>query len=532
MQHPIRARNPSEHLSACPAGWSGFRPGGGVAGASRGFVLLFLLVAGFAFPSMPAWAQQPAVGAALTPAQARQALDVLQDDARRQQVLDVLRAVAGAAPAVPRAALAAAPPAVPAAPATAGSEEPVSLTSDSLLAEIIAALTTWLSTLSGHLAAAGAAIGSVPLVWNWLVRTATNPFAQTAVLDVAWRLAVVLACAWVASWAIRRGLRRPMRAVEGRAEARVAQRREARAAGDPKTEPVVASRAELHLIRRAPLAVLRLVLELIPIAAFAAVGNLLLASALGNGGVTPVIILAAVNAFVVQQVIMAVGRAVVSPGSRALRLFRLSDESAAYAEVWLGRVTGVAIYGMAVLEIARILGLYPAAYASAAKLVILLNHILLIVVVLQCRRRVAVMIDAPAHATSALAVARHWLARIWHIVAIFLLMALWFVWALQIENGYGLLLRYLGATAAVLVVARLAAVTVLGLLDRAFKIKAETTQRLPFLEGRANRYVPLLRRVVSVGIGIIAVLALLQIWGLDVAASFQNGRLGQRIASS
>ncbi|WP_458097484.1 mechanosensitive ion channel domain-containing protein [Roseomonas sp. WA12] len=535
MQHLIRATSP---LGRRPA-WSWRAGGGWWCG-----VLALAVLLGLA--GMPARAQQAVPGgvAVLTPDQARQALDVLQDASRRQQVLDVLRAVASAAPAgapaagpgaaaasaVAPAAAATAPAAAPAAPATAA--EHVSLTSDSLLAQIIAALSDWLSVLSGHLAAAGGTIAGVPLVWRWLVRVATNPFAQTAVLDVAWRLAAVMALAWAARWLLARALRRPAQGLEARAEARVEARREARAAGDTKAEPVVASRAELHLFRRAPMALLRLMLELVPIAGFAAVGNLLLATPLGDGGLVPLIILAAVNAFVLQHVIMAVGRAVVSPGSRALRLFRLSDESAAYAELWLGRVTGVAIYGMAVLEVARLLGLYPAAYAAAAKLVILLSHLLMIVVVLQCRRPVAVRIDAPADSTSAFALARHWFARIWHIVAIFLLLALWFVWALRIENGYGLLLRYLGATAAVLIIARLVAVAVLGLLDRVFRIKAETAQRLPLLEGRANRYVPVLRRTVTIGVGAITVLALLQVWGIDVADSFTSGGLGQRVASS
>ncbi|MFH5925131.1 mechanosensitive ion channel domain-containing protein [Roseomonas xinghualingensis] len=489
--------------------------------------LAFLLLVPLAGGTARAQQVVPADAApaqSLTPEQARRALEVLEDGAQRQQVIDVLRAAAGAAPTAPRQA-------EPAAAPGADAAEAVSLTSDSLLAEIIAALSGWVSSLSGHLAAAGGTISSVPLVWNWIVRTASNPFAQSAILDVAWRLAVVLACAWMAGWLVRRGVRRPLAVLERRALDKAVQRRVERATG-AKTGPEIASRAELRLMQRAPFAAVRLVLDLLPIGAFALVGNLLLATPLGDGGIVPLIILAAVNAFVLQHIIMAVGCVVFSPGSRPLRLLRMSDETAAYAEVWLGRISGVAIYGMAALQIALLLGLYPAAYASAAKLVILLNHLLLIVVVLQCRRGVAEMIDAPADATGAFAMVRHWLARIWHIVAIFLLVALWFVWALEIRNGYGLLLRYVGATAVVLVVARLVAVALLGALDRLFKIKAETAQRLPFLEGRANRYVPVLRRGISGAVGVVTALALLQVWGLDVTESFRDGRLGQRLASS
>ncbi|MBP0493343.1 mechanosensitive ion channel domain-containing protein [Pararoseomonas indoligenes] len=534
MQQLLLALNPFAGLAS-----RGGRPGTSLLRRVGWGAAALILVAGLAIGAGPARAQTglaAAAGAeALTPEQARNALSILGDDTRRQQVLDALRAIAGVEPghvAAPAPAVGTAAQGTPAATAAAPAAPPsdkVSLTSDSLLAEIIAALSHWLSALSGHLAAVGATVSSLPLAWMWLVRTATNPFAQSALLDVAWRLAAVVALAWGARWVLRRALRRPLAALERRAVDKAVARRTVASTNDA---PRVASLAELRLMQRLPLALVRLVLELIPIGVFALVGNLLLATPLGDGGVTALIIIAAVNAFVIQHVIMATGCAVVSPRSRFLRLFRMSDETAAYAEVWLGRVTGIAIYGMAALEIARILGLYPAAYDSAAKLVVLLNHVLLIVVVLQCRRGVAAMIDAPAGATGGLALARRWLARVWHIVAVFLLLALWFVWALRIENGYGLLLRYVGATAAVLVVARLVAVTVLGLMDRAFRIKAETAQRLPLLEGRANRYVPLLRRGISVAIGAVTVLALLQVWGLDVMESFRDGGLGQRVVTS
>lgn len=520
MQQPRR----SDAARPCPLlAW----PGRVLRGGWLAVLLATALLAG------PARAQD---AASLTPAEARQALEVLQDAGRRRQVIEVLRAIAAAGPeevaerAPAPATGGAAPPArtAPAAGAAAPAAETVSLTSDSLLGAIIASSSTWLSGLSGVLAAAGSVIGGAPLVWNWLARTATNPFAQTAVLDVAWRLVVVVGLAWALRWLLARALRRAVRALERRAEARRARRRAA-----PEVAPGIASRPERRLLHRAPLAALWLLLELVPLAGFAAAGNLLVTTPLGGaGGIAPLIILVAVNAFVVQQAAMAIGRAAVSPESRELRLFRLSDESAAYVEVWLGRITGVAIYGMAGLDVARLLGLYPAAYDSAAKLLILLNHLLLALVVMQCRHAVAVAIAPAGHASGTVAVLRHWFARIWHVVAIFLLIAVWFVWALRIDNGYALLLRYVGATVVVLVLARLAAVAVLGALDRVFRIGEETAQRLPSLAGRANRYVPILRHVVSGAIGVLAALALLQVWGLDVTGSFHDGGLGQRVAGS
>ena len=465
----------------------------------------------------------PPAAEGLTPDQARRALSVLQDDARRAEVINVLRAVARAAPQ---------PAAAPAAPSAPAADENSPITSDSLLAAIIAAASNWLSSLSGYLATVGATVSSLPLVWRWIVNTAGNPFAQSAVLDVAWRLAVVLALAWAARRAVQFALRKPLAMLEERAERQAVRRRVKRAQDGETAVEAVASRTELRLFHRAPWMLLHLLANLAPVLAFAAVGNLLLATPLGAGRVTPLVILAAVNAYVLQQGIMAVGTALFAPDRRPLRLFKLSDESAAYAEIWLARVSGVAIYGFAVLEIARALGLYAAAYASAAKLVVLLTHVLLIIVVLQVRRTVAMMIEPEEGRTGSLALARQWAARTWHILAIAALIALWFVWAMQIRDGYSLMLRFGGATIAVLVVARLLTVLLLGAIDRAFRIRADRTARLPFLEGRANTYLPVLRRVVVTLVCAVAALAVLQVWGVNVGASFRDGGLGQRMASS
>src|ERR1700761_8650784 len=68
----------------------------------------------------PAANNAPSNSSALTPDQARRALDTLQDDAKRAQMIDTLRALAAVAPvnanAAPAIAAAAAPAAPPPAP--------------------------------------------------------------------------------------------------------------------------------------------------------------------------------------------------------------------------------------------------------------------------------------------------------------------------------------------------------------------------------------------------------------------------------
>ncbi|TCZ61396.1 mechanosensitive ion channel family protein [Roseicella aquatilis] len=507
-----------------------------------------LLALGLPALAQPALAPPTPVANGLTPEQARQAADLLRDQARLREIVAALDAVARLAPsrepsapaegqpagpaARDGAAPAATPPATEAAPEEPAEADHVSLASDGVLAQLIQATSAWMKATAGQLAVVGRTLANIPLVWDWIRRTAESPAAQAAVLDAGWKLAVVLLAAWGTQWLVRRALRRPQRLVEAWARAGLERRRVRRQENGAATEGMIASRGELRFLYRAPLALLRLALDLIPIGVFAAVGNLLLATPINEGWAPPLVILAAVNAYVIQHVVMAVGGALVSPDRPVLRLFDITDETAAYIEVWLARISRVVIYGMAVLEIARILGLHFLAYDSLTKLVILVNHLLLIVVVLQSRKAVAARIAAPPGSQGAVALARNWLAATWHVVAIFFLLALWFVWALEIRNGYGLLFRYFGSTLLVLVVARLASVTILGLLDRVFRLRPEQTAQLPFLEARANRYYPVLRRLVSALLGIVTALAVLQVWGVDAIAWFQDGRLGERLAGS
>jgi small-conductance mechanosensitive channel len=121
---------------------------------------------------------------------------------------------------------------------------------------------------------------------------------------------------------------------------------------------------------------------------------------------------------------------------------------------------------------------------------------------------------------------------LWHYLAIALDLALWAVWALNIRNGYSLLLQYFIGTLAVALITRLATIVVLSLIDRGFRISPEILQRFPGLEARANRYLPLLRKIVSAVIAFIGFVALLEIWGVDAIVWFYGGQIGSRLLSA
>ena len=102
----------------------------------------------------------------------------------------------------------------------------------------------------------------------------------------------------------------------------------------------------------------------------------------------------------------------------------------------------------------------------------------------------------------------------------------------NVQNGYALLLQYFAGTIAVVLMTRLVSILVLSLIDRGFRIKPDILQRFPGLEARANRYLPLLRRFVSVFIAFVGLVALLETWGVDAIVWFRAGQIGSRLISA
>ena len=239
-------------------------------------------------------------------------------------------------------------------------------------------------------------------------------------------------------------------------------------------------------------------------------------------------ILAVVNAYALSRGLICVVRALAGP----FGLFRVRAETAAYIEIWARRIVAVGVSGIAFANVALLLGLHRAGYAALLRLVMLVVHLFIVVIILQCRRQVAEAIRAPAGREGVAARVRNRVAGLWHFLAIALDLALWAVWALNIRNGYSLLLQYFVGTIAVVLIARLATILVLSLIDRGFRISPDILQRFPGLETRANRYLPLLRNIVSAVIAFIGFVALLEVWGVDAVVWFYGGQIGSRLLSA
>ncbi len=393
--------------------------------------ILCLIALGLAAPaagqqSAPATSAAPA--SAISPAQARQALDVLNDPQKRAQFTATLEAIVKAQPA-PEAAKKSAPGGTTPSPASAATPAPVSAAKtpspfapNGLGAEVVVRASDFLNHVSNEALAALRAVRSVPLLWAWLYVMATNPMGQGILLDTAWRLALVLAIGIAVEWALGHAVRRPILALARRAPnggPMPNEDGEARAELGETEPPHRRRRTALLLLRRIPLVIGRLVLELLPVLGFVLIGHTMALTPLGGDELPRLVLLAVIDAYALCAAILCIGRMLFSPDEPRLRLLRISDDQAAYATHWTRRIVVVAVFGYAIAEVGLLLGLSDAAHDALLKATGLIDHVLLAIVVLQCRRTVRHWLRAPPGSVGFFAAARNWLARVWHWIAIF-----------------------------------------------------------------------------------------------------------------
>jgi small-conductance mechanosensitive channel len=483
--------------------------------------------------SRPTRTQAPANDAVLTPEQARRALEVLQDDAKRRQTIEVLRAISGTQPATSHQGSTGTEQDDPARTVAANSTNDAAVAQDSLGAQMLVQASAWINSASENIRLTARTVTNFPLLLYWIEQTATDPSARDRLFDAALKMLIVFGGALVLEWLARFSVRKPIALLERRSELiRNSQADEhARTQAEAPVHRRYFTRTP-RLMQRLPLAVARFALDLLPVLIFAVTGNLLLATPIGSPETTRLLVLAMVNAYVICQAVMCITRMLVLPSSRHLRLLNVRDETAAYVEVWVRRIVIVGVFGVATADVARLLGLYRPGYVALIRIVMLAVHLFVVIVILQCRRAVADWIRTPAEGGGAFALLRNRVADLWHVAAIFFVVALWIVWALRVQNGYALILQIFLGTLGVVVGARLLAICALGGLDRIFRISPDFAARFPALEARANRYYPVLRNTVSTLISIAAVLVLFEVWGIDALGWFESGHVGSRLISA
>lgn len=464
LSRMIRRYAPARRADATPFPCSGARR---VALALS--VALLLALAAPAAGDARAEAGPTAPPEAPTRAETAQDLESLiatiEDKAEREKLLEQLRALLAARRAAEQA---------PAA------EQP----------GVLGMLSAQVARIGGELATAVEVVLRAPKLLPWLRAQFRDPEARRRWLSGAGALLLALGLGLAAEFLAGGLLRRPRRAVEGRES----------------------DSAWLRL----PFLSLRTVLDVLPIAAFAAAayGALSLWEPVEQARL---VTLALINASIVARVVMAAARMLLVPTATTLRVLPLRDDTANYLFVWTRRFATVCVYGYFAAEAARLLGLPPGAHAVAVQLLGIIVAAMTVVFVLQNRRGVADWMKPGAEAKGgALDSLRNRLADVWHVLAVAYVAGLYVVWALSVPGGFGYLLRATLLSLVIFVAALAGAGGVARLLKRIFAIADEVKAAYPGLEDRANRYLPVVHTSLRAFIYVVAALALLQAWGLDV----------------
>ena len=408
----------------------------------------------------------------------------IEDEAKRQELLSQLRALVAARKGVEETA----PP-------------------EGFGARLIAELSANAAEAGRQLVAGVQRLGNVPALWAWLGAQVGDAESRRLWGLAFFNLIVILAVGWLAERAAARLLERPQSHLEARETA--------------------------SLLVRVPLALARAVLQIVPLAVFAAVAYGML-PLMRPSGSTQIVILSFVNAYLIARLLMIAMRLLLAPGAAGLRLFPLGGETANYLFIWARRLIMISVFGYYAVEAALLLGLPRQGHAVLLKLLGLLVAVLVIVFLSQNRIIVAGWIRGEGRSRLRRALGgrlRQRLADVWHVLAIVYVAGLYAIWALGIEGGFEYLLRATVLTAVIVVAARLVALGMRRAVERGFAVNADLRTRFPALEARVNRYTPVVHNVLRAVVYLIAGLTLLQVWGIDVFGWLESP-VGRRVVGS
>ncbi|MDN7440112.1 mechanosensitive ion channel [Burkholderia cepacia] len=520
-----------------------------------GWLLAAVVTAAHAAAPAPAAASAASGTApALTPQQARQALDVLENPRDRAQVETTLRAIAAvgalSAPAVAASNAAAASGASAAA-------APGALTSNGLASMLVRQGSRWATEIGGALKESLHSLLDVGSVGSWWHDRLVRADERADLAHAFWIIVAVLVPALFVEWLAKRLLRRALAAVAARradtsrrtapdsatpddddAPPDTPAKPDAADPADPADAPDTApasspgrghARRHTTLLHRMPRALVSLALRAVPLLVFVGVASLTM-SAIGETG-TPIesALEALIDIYVICRLVTIVSRLFFQPDARQLRLLHISDAWADFAQRSIARIVIVVGACTAAVEIAASFGLSEAGHVALLKAIALVGHLMVSALILRCRQPVAARIRAAGDDRASFEMVANALADAWAPVSVFIVMALWFVWALDVHNGYRVLITLGGRSIAVMIGMRMVSIVVFGALARLFQGRDEDRTLVHL---HAYRYYPLLRQIVSGAIGIVTVVLLLQIWGVPIFRAFESGTIGHRLASA
>ena len=364
-----------------------------------------------------------------------------------------------------------------------------------------AQLSQQIDAFTGEILAGVAVIVDAPRLIGWARHQVSDPAARRLWIEAGFAFVLIFGAALIAEWILRWFL------------VRLAPRLPTR-------------RSDTRAVR-ALFALLGLVLDILPILAFAAVAYTTLSMALEpltRAGITLSVL---VNATVRARLVLCVVRNLLLPADSGAVFLALDAEIRNYVYIWIRRFVLWAVLGYAVPEAAWWLGAPGAIYALMLNVVGLVIALLAIIFVLQNRALIAKWI-AGTSTISGWGRIRRSLAEIWPVLAVIYISGIYLIYALRIHGGFAYVARATTLSLIVIVAAQVFARFIRELSRRGFAISPELKAQFPTLEQRANRYIPILTGLTAAIVYLLAALTVLQAWSV-AAFAWLGSDLGRRV---
>ena len=219
---------------------------------------------------------------------------------------------------------------------------------------------------------------------------------------------------------------------------------------------------------------------------------------------------------------MAICRVLLSPDMSRFRLLPVEDENANYLFIWARRF---ALYSFFYFMATRVIEWSDTAstlYPQARAFLLLGFPLMLTIFILQIAREIRIRQHVESgENTETGAIHNRWvvaIVRYWPILGLGYVWAIFFSLMFTFQKGFLYLFHATMGTVISLVSLALALRFLEWIFSRFFKVNAAVIRRFPDMEEKVNRYVRIIRKVLTIATVLVGAGVIGNIWGIPVAA--------------
>ncbi|MGB1027775.1 MAG: mechanosensitive ion channel domain-containing protein, partial [Rhodospirillaceae bacterium] len=228
-----------------------------------------------------------------------------------------------------------------------------------------------------------------------------------------------------------------------------------------------------------------------------------------------------INALIAARAIHLVAKTLLVPREVPPPPMPLRPESRGYLYIWIKRFTNVITFGVLIDGLAALALMPEGPRLLMIRLIGLAVLSMIFILVLQNRRHVGKSLGSSlrdAFGDTPLTTLAARFAELWHVFVLLYASGLFFTWFLGIHGGFTF--TTLATLRSVLVI--IAGILIYRLIRKGmtmlFALSDDLCRTFPGLERRSNRYFSVMLGIMRIGVTVLTVLTLLDMWNLDTLA--------------